>query len=589
MRYCTKLAAWVLSLLLVMGLAMPAAASGEASAEASGEASEAASVEISEALPATPRETYPDGFFLPVFETSDIHGCLVDTASEPYEYRMAYIADKVRDARGGTGAYDPSLAILLDSGDIYQGNALSNLLDGVPMTVAFDRMDYDAVSVGNHEFDWDVEAMYDPDATMLAYTQDGQFYENPVPVLATNLLKDGQKIPFAEDYVILEKTAVNSSGEPLPVRIGVIGFADDYAADILYSKFTGAGYTVDRDYSIANDLAAELESAHGCDATILLVHGECSKAAEALGETCIDLVLGGHTHGNKCGETDGGTTYLQPRNDADAYAYGELAFAGDGVFLDVVEAQTVNVSASLTYNIPENAGELDPELLALSEESIVLLDEALNANLGYVTVNIDKNTPLDGNERSTTAGNWVTSMFARAVEAEVGFYNGGGIRTDLRLPSGDTALYVTVSDIYTMLPFGTGIYCYELTWGELLELLTFAVNGGSHLYSFMTGVDCYYTDGIVNALVRDGEIIYRNGIWSDGWEEKTVRVAAGEYIATSKDTQNLLYLLQGTEKLLSTDSVDNECSVAVLRAEAEASGGLLHVDTKPHLIEGVLP
>ena len=397
MSFCKKWTAWALSLLLVTGLTVPAAASGEASTETSGEASAEASGEISIE---TSREEYPDGYFLPVFETSDIHGCLVDTAAQPYQYRVAYIADKVKDARGGADTYDQSRAVLLDSGDIYQGDVLSNLLDGVPITIAFDRMDYDAVSVGNHEFDWDVETMYDPDATMLSYTLDG-------------------------------------------------------------------------------------------------------------------------------------------------------------------------------------------DLLALSDASIALLGEALNANIGYVTVSIDRN-PLGGNERSTTAGNWVTSMFARAVEADVGFYNGGGIRTDLRMPAGATELYVTVSDIYTMLPFGTGIYCYELTGSELLELLTFAVNGGSHLYSFMSGVDCYYTDGVINALVKDGEVIYQNGVWAEGWETKTLRVAAGEYISTSEDSRNLLYRLLDTEKLLSTDSVDNECSVAVLRAEAAESGGLLHVDTAPHFIQGVL-
>lgn len=594
MSFCKKWTAWTLSLLLVMSLAIPAAASGDASPEALGDASTEASGEASEEMSVeTSREAYPDSYFLPVFETSDIHGCLVDTAAQPYEYRMAYIADKVKDARGGADAYDQSRAVLLDSGDIYQGDALSNLLDGVPITIAFDRMDYDAVSVGNHEFDWDVETMYDPDATMLSYTLDGESFENPIPVLAANLLRNGEKVTFAEDYVILEKTAVNAAGDTLPVKIGVIGFADNYAGDILFSKFTGAGYTVDRDYAIANDLAAELETTLGCDATILLIHGESSKAAEALGATDIDLVLGGHVHGNKSGQSTWGVPYLQPRNDAEAYAYAELVFDAAGTdeasFVAVTNAGTVNLSPSRTYNTPENAQELDTELLALSDASIALLDDALNANIGYVTVSIDKNTPLGGNERSTTAGNWVTSLFARAVEADVGFYNGGGIRTDLRLPAGATERYVTVSDVYTMLPFGTGIYCYELTGGELLELLTFAVNGGSHLYSFMSGVDCYYTDGIINALVKDGEVIYQNGVWAEDWETKTLRVAAGEYIATSEDSGNLLYRLLDTEKLLSTDSVDNECSVAVLQEEAAESGGLLYVDTEPHFIEGVLP
>ena len=70
---------------------------------------------------------------------------------------MAYISDKVNDYRNE----DNSNVILLDSGDLYQGNSYSTLLQGESIAAMIDIMDYDAVSVGNHEFDWQIETVVD--------------------------------------------------------------------------------------------------------------------------------------------------------------------------------------------------------------------------------------------------------------------------------------------------------------------------------------------------------------------------------------------------------------------------------------------
>lgn len=61
-----------------------------------------------------------DGIYeLKIFETTDIHGSLLDIKSGDVYYSMAYISDKVNDYRNE----DNSNVILLDSGDLYQGNS----------------------------------------------------------------------------------------------------------------------------------------------------------------------------------------------------------------------------------------------------------------------------------------------------------------------------------------------------------------------------------------------------------------------------------------------------------------------------------
>lgn len=105
-----------------------------------------------------------------VFETTDIHGYSMDTSTykeETFQYRLAYIANIVSQAREDE-AYDDVL--LLDGGDIYQGTPISNQTYGAALRATFDKMGYDAVGLGNHEFDWDVtKYAADSEGTMAPY------------------------------------------------------------------------------------------------------------------------------------------------------------------------------------------------------------------------------------------------------------------------------------------------------------------------------------------------------------------------------------------------------------------------------------
>ena len=533
-----------------------------------------------------------DYFTLPVFETSDIHGCLADTSGNEPQYRLAYIADKVNDARGRSAQARPDRVVLLDGGDIYEGSTMSNLLQGQCMAAAYQLMDYDAVTIGNHEFDWWIENTVDADGTMMDSRLEGAALVNEVPVVVSNILHDGEKIDFAEDYIILEKTAADGAGNEVPVRIAVIGFAGEYSSSILYDRFSGAGYTISLDYAALNALADELESSGQCDATILLTHEEAAYITAGLGEgSVIDLVLGGHTHYNALG-VSGGVPYLQPAGYAAAYAYAELAFTvEDGVpaFEKVTGTQTVSVTkeAGKLTKMPENAEELEPALVELTDTALSAVAEVLQSEIGYITMPSQRYVYLpDSGDRATTCGNWMASIFARAVGADVAFINGGGMRTDLLLPEGEDRRTVTYSDIYTMFPFDNKIYCFELTYEELLHIFDYAMTkSGSTLYSQVRGVTCYFKDGAVQALVSaGGEPIWVDGEWQDGWKDKKLRVAMSDYVATTRrpagELDNPAVAWCETERLVSSSAVDNQSAIEVLKAEAAASGGHLTIDDR---------
>ena len=538
----------------------------------------------------TEKEAEPiQGYVLPVFETSDIHGYLLDTSSgneDTYQYRLAYIADDVNDARDG----DNSNVVLVDTGDIYQGNTVSNLQNGQPMAAAFDAMDYDVVSIGNHEFDWGVETVIDEDGTMPAYAVGDYVGDSQIPVVCANMTKDGEHISFAQDYVILEKTATDAEGNEITVKIGVIGYVEEYSADIMAAQFSEAGYEVTLDADIVENLAEKLETELDCDATILLTHAGATKVASSLSaDTRIDLVCGGHTHVTQAGETSTGISYIQPANQAVAYGYAELVFETDenGECTGVVstnDVKTVAVTDDKTalYDTEANADNLDQTVVDIAKQSVAEIYDVLHEELGYITTGATTGA-IGSNSSSSTAGNWMTSLMARSVDAEVAFTNNGGIRTSFPIPDGQEYRTITASDIYTISPFCNAIYKYELTYAELLEVLEYSQAGGRSLGLRMSGIDCYLSNGTVNALVMNGELIYQNGEWVDDWAEKTVTVATNEYVATSNTP---FKTWNSTDKLVSFDTVDNEGAIAALKEEAAASGGYLYVDPNPHFING---
>lgn len=534
----------------------------------------------------------PGEYTLPLIETTDIHGYIVNEENTIIHYRLAYIADKVNDIRGN----DRDRLLLLDGGDIYQGASFSNLLEGRPVYIAMDIMGYDAVAVGNHEFDWDFYTMIDPDATMPDYEWMGASFVNSVPVLCANLYRNGSREASTKDYVIVEKSAVNADGEAIKVRIGIIGFAIDYAGSIMQSKFIDKGFSIREDYSIANDIARELESTGQCDATVLLIHGAADNAAESLGSSVIDLVLGGHSHTTMTGKTASGIAYLQGGRYAEHFASASLTFTVDAdgstsfTRVNGLKIASVDSSHDLHSVAGQNAADLDDDILAVSEYAVSATSEQSGDVVGYITVGATT-YPIDGSGgRSCIMANWMCDIIRRIGEADVAFVNGGGVRTRLPL-NGQSKLYVTVSDVYEMFPFNNTTYVYDLSYEELLRVFDYSMtNGGSSLFSSMTGINCYFTDYKVLSLRKDGVVIYQNGKWVDDWASRRVRLAVSEYLATSQRVDNHtgmgnpLIEWNGTSRLLSSDKVDNENAVLVLRAESATSGGHLYIDTATHLI-----
>jgi 5'-nucleotidase len=176
---------------------------------------------------------------------------------------------------------DPYL-ILLDAGDFSQGTPYFNFFHGRVEVDAMNKMGYDAITLGNHEFDYGVDTL----ATIL---QDATF-----DVVCANYDVTGSKLEgIVKPYTILHRGNL---------RIGVFGLGVNPYGLVAEKNFQPLKYL--EPIQAAQEVADLLKNRQKCDLVICLSHqgtysypdGRASDEDLARGTRNIDIIIGAHTH-----------------------------------------------------------------------------------------------------------------------------------------------------------------------------------------------------------------------------------------------------------------------------------------------------
>ena len=171
------------------------------------------------------------------------------------------------------------LNILLDAGDMMQGTPYFNIYHGRIEIAAYNRLGYDAVTLGNHEFDYGLD-------TLAMFLKLASF-----PIVSCNYDVKGTPL----EGIVKPYTVINKGG----LKIAVIGFGVSPESLILQSNFAPVKYQnpIER----GNYYADSLKNS-GIDFIIALSHlgyftdGRDNDSTLATNSKNIDLILGGHTH-----------------------------------------------------------------------------------------------------------------------------------------------------------------------------------------------------------------------------------------------------------------------------------------------------
>lgn len=171
--------------------------------------------------------------------------------------------------------------LLLDAGDIWQGTPYFNFFNGSVEYEMMNRMQYDAATLGNHDFDIGIEGL-------LKQLPNANF-----KVLNCNYeIQNSALRNYINEYFVFEKGKI---------RIGVFGVGIDLKGLVPEKNYEGIIYT--NPIENANRIAKKLKEKEFCDFIICLSHLGAKYDSEKVSDEVlakqsvyIDLILGGHTH-----------------------------------------------------------------------------------------------------------------------------------------------------------------------------------------------------------------------------------------------------------------------------------------------------
>jgi 5'-nucleotidase len=172
--------------------------------------------------------------------------------------------------------------LLFDAGDIFQGTPYFNFYKGRPEIELMSQMGYDAVTMGNHDFDGGL------DLYVKQIKEHAKFSVLVANYDFSNTVMEG----LAQPYKIFKIKGV---------RIGVFGLGINPQGLIPEKLFGGTKYL--DPVKVANETAAMLRNEKKCSLVVCLSHlgyrmsgGEMSDLLLAPQTQHIDLIIGGHTH-----------------------------------------------------------------------------------------------------------------------------------------------------------------------------------------------------------------------------------------------------------------------------------------------------
>lgn len=218
---------------------------------------------------------------LEVLHTNDTHSCIMPLNPN--------LADTAVAGRGGflrrvamikeERAKNPDL-LLIDSGDFSQGSPFYTMFKGDVEVGLMNLMGYDAVTIGNHEFDFGLENM----ARIFKMAK--------FPVVCANYDFTGTCVEgIVKPYVIIKRNGL---------KIGLFGLSPQLEGLVDLSKCKGVTYL--DPIEVGNRVAAELKHDKKCDVVICVSHlgwlrpDEMGDQKLLASSKDIDLVLGGHSH-----------------------------------------------------------------------------------------------------------------------------------------------------------------------------------------------------------------------------------------------------------------------------------------------------
>lgn len=435
-----------------------------------------------------------------VLHTNDNHGRFWENGDG--EYGMAArkaLIDQIRAEVSKNGGQ----TLLLSGGDINTGVPESDLQDAIPDFTGMNKIGYDAMAVGNHEFDNPLSVL------------DMQRRLAEFPMLAANIYRKnaegGQGERYFEPYKVFD---ING------LKVAVIGLTTEDTAKIGNPEFISDLIFTDPKVEVAK-VIKEIKDAKAADVIFATTHmghyadgqngsnapGDVAMA-RALNKGDLQVVIGGHSQNPVCMEpgTDNKSyADFKPGDDCapdqqngtwimQAHEWGKYVGRADFQYFNgelhlasykliPVNMRKLDEAGKKTTELAGTKIEPDAEL----KELLSYYQEKGQAKLDEVIATTD--ALLDGERanvrnKQTNLGRMLAMAQSGKVSADFGVMNSGGVRASIQ--AGD----ITYRDVLTVQPFGNMVTLNEMTGTEVAAYLgaVGSIQIGSGGYAQITGV-----------------------------------------------------------------------------------------------------
>ncbi|ELM3617501.1 bifunctional UDP-sugar hydrolase/5'-nucleotidase [Aeromonas sobria] len=426
---------------------------------------------------------------LTILHTNDTHGRFWHNAQN--EYGMAAQKTLVEQLRAEAKAAG-SEVLVLSGGDVNTGVPESDLQDAEPDFIGMNSIRYDAMAVGNHEFD-------NPLSVLEKQRKWAQF-----PMLSANIYDKASGKHYFDPYKVFKL----ENG----LKVAVLGLTTEDTAQLVdpdnvktlefrdpTSEAAKLGQQI-RSNKEANLVFAITHMGHYADGQ----HGSNApgdvEMARALPAGTLDGIIGGHSQNPVCMEPgsvnkyakfnpgdnckpdqQNGTWIMQAHEWGKYVGRAQFDYQNGKLTLTSYDLIPVNLIKRNAKNEPVDANNVvtkDPAKMVLIQDEIIKDPELLSTlqvfqDKGDAELNIDIGS-TDGllmGERKyvrymqTNLGRLITTATSEKLKADFGIVNSGGVRASIQAGT------ITYRDVLTVHPFGNTVNKATMKGSELVTYL----------------------------------------------------------------------------------------------------------------------
>lgn len=399
--------------------------------------------------------------------TNDVH-CAVDMTVDKDTGKVTNIgyAGLAAYKKELVDAYGKNNVVLVDAGDAIQGDAIGTLSKGEYLVDIMNKLEYDFATYGNHEFDYGMDQLK-------ALTAKAEY-----TYLSCNFMDLKQNKPVLDSYKVVDY------GD---IKIGFIGITTPES----YTKSTptyfqdGNGNYIygfcegNNGQDLYDRVQETIDAAKkdGADYIVAIAHlgiDEQSRpwtSREVAQHTKgIDVILDGHSHS---------TVEKEVVKDLDN---NDVIITQTGTKLQNIGTLLIKSDGTITTSLVNNYNKIDKETDDYIEDIEAQYDALLNKVVAHTDYDLTIMDPKTGKRAvrnsETNLGDLCADAYRWALDADIAFVNGGGVRADI--PAGD----ITYKQIIAVHPFGNMACMVEATGQEILDALEMAArttpeeNGG---------------------------------------------------------------------------------------------------------------